>query len=214
MIRFGNVSRCVCAQLVRACSRAAFAAWAALSFVVATSLAAAHFYTLPKPDSSDISLLAAIKSLRDGGDAGRWLAVHVLYAECRCSRRILEHLASSTRPVGVQEKLLLVGTPEQATAARRLVGLRGFEVVKTNPEALWARFHIQAAPLLLVADPGDVVRYAGGYSERKQGFALLDTEIIRELVTKRQPAELPLFGCAVSKELQGVLDPVSVVSPR
>jgi hypothetical protein len=211
---FGNVSRCVRQRLVRASLGAVFAAWGVLAFAVATSLAAVHFYTLPKPEAWDVALVTALGALREKTDAKRWLAVHVLYADCRCSQRILEHLKSSTRPAAVREKLLLVGDVEQRAAASKLLGTRGFSVIGTTADALRAHFHIESAPLLLVLDPDDVVRYAGGYSARKQGIALLDAQIIRELVAKRRPAELPLFGCAVSKELQRVLDPVSVVTSK
>jgi hypothetical protein len=211
---FGKVSRCGRRQVARASLFAAFAAWGVLAFVTATSLAAVHFYTLPKPEPGDTALVKAIGSLRGKTDAKRWLAVHVLYAECRCSQRILEHLATSTRPAQVREKLLLVGDAQQRTAASELLARRGVPVIGTTADTLRARFHIESAPLLLVLDPHDVVRYAGGYSQRKQGIALLDAQIIRELVAQQRPAELPLFGCAVSKELQRVLDPVSVVTPQ
>lgn len=210
---FGNVCGCARQRIVRASLVAVFAAWGVLAFAVATSLAAVHFYTLPKPELGDVALVKALASLRGEGDARRWLAVHVLYAECRCSQRILAHLASSRRPQAVREKLLLVGDAEQRAAANALLAGR-LSVIGATADTLRARYHIESAPLLLLLDADDVVRYAGGYSERKQGIALRDVQIIEELAAKRRPAELPLFGCAVSKELQRVLDPMSVVTPQ
>lgn len=214
MVRFGKVRRCVRAKLARSVAAGAFAVWAVLAFVVATSLAAAHLYTLPKPGATDAVLLSAIRGLRGERDTERWLAVHVLYASCRCSLRVLEHLARGRRPEHVSEKLLVVGDAGELAGVRRMLAPAGFDVTRVTPEELRAHFHVQSAPLLLVVDPGDVVRYAGGYSDRKQGLRLRDVEIIRDLVAQRRPEELPLFGCAVSRELQSLLDPISVVAPR
>jgi hypothetical protein len=84
-------------------------------------------------------LVTALSSLRERSDTRRWSAVHVLYAECRCSRRILEHLARSERPAQAQEKLLLVGDSKQQADARTLLDPRQFCVSGTTPDALLER---------------------------------------------------------------------------
>jgi len=189
--------------------RVAFWTWAIVLFVTATSLMAAHLYALPKPADDDALLASSLNGLRSKTERG-WLAVHVLYAECRCSRRILSHLAIDARPRGVSEKLLLVGAnPELEPELSRISG-RGFEIIRTTSTELRERFHVQAVPLLLVLGPDGVVRYSGGYTERKQGLDVRDRQIIVGLIENRPAPELPVFGCAVSKELQRLLDPLAL----
>lgn len=197
----------------RAASRGGLSIWAAVLFVVATSLTAAHLYVLPKPARADIALPRALAALRSADDQNHWLAVHVLYAQCRCSQRILEHLAASGRPAATREKLLLVGSRQDVQASVTAIEARGIEVVQTTPSELRDRFHIEAAPLLVVADAGGAIRYVGGYSQHKQGLDLRDRQIIDGLIAQRPIRELPLFGCAVSKRLRELLDPLALRAP-
>jgi len=50
----------------------------------------------------------------------------------------------------------------------------------------------------------------GGYTERKQGFDIQDVSIVERLRNEKSVAELPLFGCAVSRSLQALLDPLGI----
>jgi hypothetical protein len=190
-------------------SRAAFWIWAVMLFALATSLTAAHLYALPKPADDDTVLASSLNGLRAESERS-WLAVHVLYAQCRCSRRILDHLALDARPQGVSEKVLLVGTNAELSSDLRRMSDRGFEIINTTSSELRERFHVQAVPLLLVLGPDGVIRYSGGYTERKQGLDIRDRQIIEGLVENRPAPELPVFGCAVSKQLQRLLDPLAL----
>ena len=177
-----------------------------MAFVVAASLMAAHAYTLPTPAAEDDALVDAVGRLREPDEA-RWLVVHVLYAECRCSQRIFDHLLASTRPSGVTEKVLLVGQREEFAAAARA---RGIAVLDVTPRELADDYRIESAPLLLVVAPDGAVRYAGGYTERKQGPEIEDVELIERLLRDETTTPLPLFGCAVSERLQAILDPLGL----
>jgi hypothetical protein len=120
---------------------------------------------------------------------------------------LLDHLTTRPHPRGVDEALLLVGEgPEMAARARA----HGYRVVALRPEELKSRFNLSAAPLMVVADAAGRVRYAGGYTTHKQGPAPQDLEILGSLMRKRSVAELPVFGCAVSKQLQALLDPLGL----
>jgi hypothetical protein len=191
---------------MRVGARLLLGAWAALAFVVAASLMAAHTYTLPTPAVADDTFVGAIDTLRERDDTG-WLVVHVLYAECRCSQRIFDHLLGSTRPADVTEKVLLVGQRDDFAASARA---RGIAVVNVTPRELAAHYRIESAPLLLVVDPAGDVRYAGGYTERKQGPEIEDVELIERLLREESTTPLPLFGCAVSERLQAILDPLGI----
>ena len=180
------------------------AAWALVAFAIVGSLAAAHWYALPRPVDDQPDLVRALAARRQPQDSGRWLATHVLYSECQCSRRIVEHLATRRARTDVSESVLLVGPESDYSARMRAAGYR---VELLEPLELVRRYKIQAAPLLIVSDPRDVIRYMGGYTERKQGLAMRDGEIIDALYRGQQTSELPLFGCAVSRSLQKLLDP-------
>ncbi len=187
------------------------AAWAGLSVVVQSTLMAGHWYTLPSPDAADPQLERSLSDLVPPAAKGDWSMVHVLYSACRCSQRVFDHLFESERPEGTYETVLLVGDdPSIERRAREA----GFAVVLATPAELEERFGIVSAPLLLVLDPDGSLRYAGGYTERKQGYAPRDLEVLATLRGGNDATELPLYGCGVSKELQEVLDPMGIKYER
>lgn len=63
-----------------------------------------------------------------------------------------------------------------------------------------AQVGISAAPLLIVLDPQDRVRYEGGYSDRKQGPQIGDLEILASAYRGQAVAAHPLFGPAISEQ--------------
>ena len=52
------------------------------------------------------------------------------------------------------------------------------------------------------------VRYAGGYTERKQALFPRDREIVAALRAGDEVTPLPVFGCAVSNELKRTINPL------
>jgi hypothetical protein len=162
-----------------------------------------HWSTLPVPETSAMGpKLATLAKVRD-----RWLAVHVLYAECRCSQRVFDHLFDSARPAGVTELIVLVGDDRAVEARARRAGI---PLVVVTAEQLKRDLEIESAPMLIVVDPRRDVRYAGGYGNRKQDPRYRDVEIITALVAGGRADALPLFGCGVSREFQQTLDPLGV----
>jgi len=188
----------------------AFWVWVVVLFVIATSLGAAHLHALPKPARADAALSHAINELRSDKERNAWLAVHVLYAQCRCSQGILRHLASGPRPASVTEKVLLVGQNPGISSELRALAARNFRIVAVSADELRDRYHVQSAPLMLVLAPDGTVRYSGGYTDHKQGPVIKDRMILAELMSKKEARELPVFGCAVSQELQRLLDPLAL----
>ncbi len=176
---------------------AAVALWFAGMVVVGAGLLARHLVALPVP--GDARLAASLEALRSAPSRGRWLAVHVLYAECRCSQRIADHLLSTARPSDWSEMVLWVGAPPPPAALEER-----FDVRRMGSADL-ARYGIESAPLLLAADPQGHVRYAGGYTERKQGPVIDDLRILDAARRPELVASLPVFGCAVSDRLRGEL---------
>lgn len=188
-----------------------FAAWCLVLLVAVGSLMAGHWYTLPRPEPGDPRLARGLNALRGPTEGDHWLAAHVLYAECRCSRRILDHLLQSRRPEWVVEKIVLVGPhPEYERRARAA----GFVVEIVGKAELAERFGLVAAPLLAIVNPTGSVVYSGGYTDRKQGPNIRDIELIEQARRTGAASELPLFGCAVSARLQELLDPLRLKYAR
>lgn len=188
-------------------ARLAFWLWVPLALVLGVSLLATHWRSLPVPAADDDRLLAALAELRGPDERERWLVVHVLYAACRCSRAVIDHLLDEPRPSELAERILLVGATPELDA--RLVD-SSIPVVRVDARELADRFAIEAAPLLLVVDPAGRLRYRGGYTERKQASTLHDRDIIARLRDDSEVRPLPLFGCAVSEQLRRLLDPTGL----
>ncbi len=180
--------------------------WFLVMLSIGTTLLARHAVALPRP-SVDEPLARAMATLRGPDGAGRWMAVHVLYTECQCSQRIVAHLLASDRPRDVAERVVLVG--RNADLEQRLAS-RGFHVLPSTTAELADRYHVVAVPLLVVVAPDGTVRYAGGYTNRKQGPDPRDLEILAETGADRRPTPLPLLGCAVSDRLRASLNPLNL----
>jgi hypothetical protein len=189
--------------------RVVFWLWVPVALFVGASLLAAHWVALPTPERDDERLLAALAQLHAHEERESWLVVHVLYAACACSGRVVDHLVDDPRPSGVVDKVLLVGT---VPAIEERLANASFEIVRVTPRELDETYAIEGAPLLLVVDPDGVLRYRGGYTERKQSLAIRDVEIVERLVADGDVPALPLFGCAVSRRLRDVLDPLGLRS--
>ena len=179
-------------------ARLALVAWAIAMLVLGAGLLVRHAVALPAPVAGR-ALSASLSAMRPPNAQHRWLVIHTLYAECRCSQRIVDHLIASTRPAGWRELVLWVGDKEpspQLTAR--------FDVKRWSNEDL-ARVGIEAAPSFAVLDPSNHLLYAGGYTDRKQGPNIDDLRIFEELEQSRTVAPHPVFGCAVSARLRQAL---------
>ncbi len=186
--------------------RTVLCVWAPLAFVAIGTLGVGHWWSLPKPDSKDPLVSAAIRDQWQISP-GRWVGVHVLYSMCKCSERIVHHLVERRPMPGMAEVVVLVGANEEL---ERMIREGGYQLEVLAPSQLSEKYHIQSAPMLAVMDPSSVLRYLGGYTERKQGLMIADATIIDRLRTERPVVELPLFGCAVSRSLQAMLDPLGI----
>lgn len=196
-------------RLKQSLLRRAFWLWALAAITVAASLALAHDYALPRPARDEQAVRDAVARSRRVGEQGRWLALHVLYSRCRCSERTLAHLFARGPRSDVSERIVLVGAHADFERKARAAG---FALDVIAPEQLQQRYHVEAAPLFVVADPEGTLRYVGGYTERKQGLAQRDVVILDALRKGGFAQELPLFGCAVSRRLQSMFDPLGLKS--
>jgi len=180
--------------------------WAPAAFVAIGTLAVGHWWTLPKPDAKDPLVVAAIHD-RWQGSSHRWVGVHVLYSMCKCSERILRHLAERRPLPDMTEAVVLV---EPNAEFERLIRDAGYELEVLTPSELSEKYHIESVPMFALMDGKGALRYLGGYTERKQGLTIQDVSIIERARAQQSVAELPLFGCAVSRSLQALLDPLGI----
>src|SRR5438034_435644 len=67
-----------------------------------------------------------------------------------------------------------------------------------------------AAPLLVIVDPGDTVRYVGGYTPRKQAADVRDLAVIAAVQRGETVEPLPTFGCAIGRASNSRLDPLGI----
>jgi len=89
--------------------------WAALVLLVGSLLLGRHLIALPRPELGAVAT-RAWAGLRAPADRARWLAVHVLYAGCRCSGRVVDHLVQAPRLPAVSEVVLWVGQDPESQA--------------------------------------------------------------------------------------------------
>jgi hypothetical protein len=188
-------------------ARAFFSVWMPLMVVPGAYLLGGHTVGLPTPPSGDRAVERAIAIERRPAERDAWLVLHVLAGRCGCSRRVLDTLVGRGPSAGIRERVVLVdgapGDRERALAA-------GFAVTPVSPDALSERYHLESAPLFAVADPAGRLRYLGGYTERKRGPVLRDGDIVRALRQGEAVEALPVLGCAVSRRLQRIADPLGV----
>jgi hypothetical protein len=189
--------------------------WGGLGLATSATLLAVHEYALPAPSPTDPQLGLAMAALHAEAPTAQATALHVLYVQCRCSQRILEHLVERKALPLVHETVALVDS-EQATDTDHIaskLSASGFEVQRLTPASLKERYSSIAAPLLVVANGQDKLTYIGGYAEHKQSLDMRDVKIIDAARMGQDIDALPVLGCAVSASLQKLMDPLGLKYP-
>ena len=186
--------------------QASFVLWVPGVLLPCAYFLAGHLLTLPEPDHS--ALQGALMGLfRKKPPTEATVAVHVLYSECGCSQRVLRQLAKRKPMAGVEERVWIVDAEPSTVEA---LAARGFVARGIDRVELWERFHIEAAPLLVVVEAEGRVRYLGGYTDRKRGPDIKDLDLMAAVARGERPEPLPLFGCATSARLQAQVDPLGL----
>ena len=176
--------------------------WAPGSVVLVAAMMMSHLLALPTP----LSRAVETALVRQGEPRGTWLAFHVLYADCPCSQRVALSLEARGARADFDERVLLVGHDPALLAA---LSAKRFHVDSITPDELKERFGIEAAPAFFAVAADGSVPYVGGYSGYQEGPAE-DTRILSLVRHGLRPEPLPLFGCAVSRELQVKADPLGL----
>src|ERR1041384_8116769 len=126
----------------------ALTVWAAVCLAIGVYQLASPLLTLPAPAPADPVLHGGIAAHRRFHQLDRWLALHVVYDECKCSQRVLDRLLVEPRPPGIAERVILV-TEHRAERSEWIAAIQahGFELDVVTPDQLVADYAIEAAPL-------------------------------------------------------------------
>lgn len=178
--------------------------WGLVMITLCAYMLGGHLITLPTPDLDNPTLARAVTARRP---EGAWGALHVLYGDCGCSRRVIRYLARRGPSALAHEHVVLVG-PEPGD--REALEGSGFPVELSDNQRLGEQFDIDAAPLFVVGAPDGSLRYVGGYTGRKRGPDIQDIRIIAAAIDGQAPPPLPLYGCAVNVELARTVDPLDL----
>jgi hypothetical protein len=183
--------------------------WAVLMVIIGASLMVNHWVPLPRPELEQSVGKTSLAGLQTVDAENRWVAIHFLYADCPCSRRVLDHLLEQPPRMDVSELVVLIGDAEELALKAEA---QGYAVDAVAPEELLAKYGVEAAPLLMVFDTTGQQRYVGGYTSRKQLLNIQDRVILEKLQSGQEVEPLPLFGCAVSARLKSLVDPFGLKS--
>lgn len=182
-------------------------AWAGLMTVLVSCLMVGHWVSLPHPTTDNSDWAVKLSDTTYGGATPHWLALHVLYADCPCSIRIMKQVVQREPNEGIRERVVLIGENDELAQSARA---KGYEVDCVTPAQLMEQYGLESAPMLVVLDPDRRPQYAGGYTSRKQGPDIQDTAIIEALLAGQNVESLPVYGCAVSNGLKSIVDPLGM----
>ena len=180
--------------------------WGAGTLFSITVLMVNHFVAMPSPSDYDL-LVGGVRVMQREERVP--LLLHVIYANCSCTNGLFRHLLARRALPGFQERILFVGIDAER---RRGAEAQGFEFEEIDRAELAKRFGIEAAPLFMVYDHQEL-GYVGGYYETPATVHPRDQEILPRVLAGETVEPLPLYGCAVSPDLQRALDPLGIKYP-
>lgn len=186
-------------------SYTAFSASLFFSLLLGGSLTALH-----TPFRSTAS--GSAKLVADLIPGNIWRAVHILSGACQCSEDVAHHLLQRGPLPDVKEEVLLAGSNEPLMARLRA---RGFQTLAVSGDDLAQRYGLAGAPRLLLMSPSGLVVYQGGYAAdvgARTGYQ--DVSLLQQVRRGATPEPLPVFGCALTRQLQHLTDPLALKYPR
>jgi hypothetical protein len=117
---------------------------------------------------------------------------HFASDDCRCSERLLGHLAGRAPRPSAKEVVVYIG---KRKPIHELLQSRGYEVrMEDSPAASG----VEAAPWLLVRDAAGGISYSGGY----EPAPYWEARILFNVEHRTLKASLPTTGCVTSKALR------------
>ncbi len=160
-----------------------------------SSLAALH----------SVSFFPATELLKAPSASTGWTMTHVLGENCKCSSEVAKYLIRRGPLQETNENVILLGSLKEQDQLQ----LRGFKVSHRDARSIASEKAV-GVPFLMIHTPQGNNVYAGGYAKDfiRENTPIQDQEILSYLQGGKTPAELPIFGCAVSHRIQSLLDPM------
>jgi hypothetical protein len=188
-----------------------FAFWLTLATFAATTLTAWHSVTLPTEPTR-------AKSGRS--HPGKWLLTHFLSADCLCSQALARHLQARGPLAAADEEVVVIGPVDSSahrdTAQRKMIeslNRAGFQAATMTVEAAASQEGVEGVPLLNVTGPDGIIRFRGGYRDRgAPPDRYLEVAILTSLRASQPVPATRVYGCATSRRLRTLLDPLSLKS--
>ncbi|QDT57565.1 hypothetical protein SV7mr_00470 [Stieleria bergensis] len=194
--------------------------WATFLSVISVALMLTHWVPLPAPSPNQpVSAIVPEAGLQSASlgfgwshdaesDTPSWRAYHFIYSQCPCSLRVMRHLANRLSLDDIAETIVYVGSepPREET----LLTENGYSIDVVSAQELFSQYGVQSSPLMMIVDPQGMIRYSGGYTSRKQGYAIQEPAIIEQVISGQAVDSLPVYGCAVSKSLKDLVDPLGL----
>ena len=180
--------------------------WAGTLCVVVASLMTGHWIVLPHPAHGAQLPIESFSDARPSAE-NDCHTFHFLYSDCACSKRVLKQVLNRQPIANANERIVLVGANSSFENSAQE---QGFDLDVVTPEKLKSSYGVESAPLLVITDGLGTIRYSGGYTSRKQGLDIRDVDIIERTLSGDQVEGLQLYGCAVSKGLQAIVDPLNL----
>jgi hypothetical protein len=181
-----------------------FALWLAVATFATTTLTAWHAVAVPMQPYSKQS----------NSHGNTWHLTHYLSSNCACSRAIARYLIARSPLSIATEEVVMIGSSDIAAESGMLDALsrKGFHTVTVTAEAAAAE-GVEGVPLLKIEAPDGTTRFRGGYRERNAPpEEYLDVSILSGLIASKPAPNVRVYGCATSRRLRALLDPLSLKS--
>jgi hypothetical protein len=136
--------------------------------------------------------------------------LHVLAADCECSRAVAEHLVGRGANENEREVVWIVG---DAGRLRDRLEHEGYRTDVVSADAVQESLGVAGAPVLFVYErDSDAVLYAGGYAPRRPSRPgdVQVGAIVSAVRAGESPRPHPAYGCIVGSDLRRRVDPLGL----
>ena len=174
------------------------AVWGLSITAVLANMHSWHSFLFPAPEVAEVAdFLEAKRPIN---------LLHVMAQGCSCSGHLADYLATRGADPDAGEKVLVLGDmPEQVAELREA----GFEVDNLSFAMARDRGFLSGVPLLVIFNQQREVAYIGGYTNTPitPMATFYDLRIAKSYERGETLEQYPVRGCAVSQEIQEMLDP-------
>lgn len=173
--------------------------WVIAILFVTSTMHAGHLVSFKNSVVSNLEEIGILEKSK------KWGMVHVLGKGCSCSEFVADHLIKRGPKKDADEKILIVGDFDYSKKLKEA----GFNVGEYKN----TKGFIKGVPMLVVHDADNTVQYSGGYAPHviTPVTPIEDLKIYKDLQHgSKDVIAYGIMGCAVSKKLQKLLDPLNL----